>query len=351
MLQKRIYELDALRGIAALMVVLFHYTITKNTEQSYFSIGCIGVDLFFIISGFVILLTIENTNNWKSFLVNRFSRLYPAYWVCVTLTTLTIALAYHFNLITKTEPNLTLRYFLNLTMFQYYFNSTEIDGSYWTLIIELLFYFFILLFILFNKKQYIEFIGAICLILPLCNRFFIDELLAHETIFKITNGIPLLIYFPLFYSGIILYKMKFDKKTFYRWALLIISYTIQLYIFDRLYNNRGFISYQQYVLVISVFYLVFILFIYGKLSFISNKITLWLGNISFVLYLIHQFIGSNIIIPILTNNYHLNMWVAISITLFLMLIISFLIMVFVEKPCLKAIRKKYVTTTHTTILN
>lgn len=348
MLKNRIYELDALRGIASLMVVVFHYTMDRNYS---FNIGCLGVDLFFIISGFVISLTIEHSKNWQHFIINRFSRLYPSYWTCVSLTTIAIALAYYFNFLPNNESSLTIRYLENLTMFQFYFNAESIDGSYWTLIIELLFYFFILLFILFNKKHLIEIVGAICLILPFCNRFFIDELLTNEDAFAISDGTPILIYFPLFYSGILFYKMKFSKKTILRWILLIASFLIQIFIFDRLYNNRGFISYQQYVYTLTSFYLIFILFIYNKLSFIVNKVTLWLGSISFVLYLIHQFIGVNILIPLLTDKLHINLWLSITITLILMLFISFMIMKYIEKPSLVLIRKKYLNKVQPSVLN
>src|SRR3954471_184909 len=84
----RIAELDALRGLAALGVALFHFSLLDPAAGPGFAIGASGVDLFFIISGFVILMTLERTRDWKDFLVGRFSRLYPAYWACVTLAAL-----------------------------------------------------------------------------------------------------------------------------------------------------------------------------------------------------------------------------------------------------------------------
>ncbi len=75
----RIKERDALRGLAALAVVLFHYTTQfeklfgHSNELSWsMPYGDLGVHLFFMISGFVI---------------SRFSRLYPAYWLAIILTT------------------------------------------------------------------------------------------------------------------------------------------------------------------------------------------------------------------------------------------------------------------------
>lgn len=341
MIKKRFSELDALRGIASLMVVIFHYTFDRGEGTFCLSIGCVAVDLFFIISGFVILLTIEKITNWREFLLNRFSRLYPAYWVCVSITALVMVLAYNYGFLANTDVNLITVYLTNLTMVQAYFNISNIDGSYWTLIVELLFYIYILFFILFNKKHLIEIVGVFFLILSFLNRYFIDDLLANENIFQITNKIPLLIYFPLFYSGILFYNMKFIKKTTLRWLLLIVSYTIQLFIFNRLYNDSSALSFELYLCTLTTIYLLFILFIYNKLSFIVNKITLWLGSISYVLYLIHQFIGVNVIIPFLTNHLKLNIWLAIPMTMVIIMAISYIIMKYIEKPCLVFIRKKY----------
>ena len=90
----RIVELDAIRGIAALMVVLYHYTtwyvqsvgFSSTAPLFEFWQGRLGVYLFFIVSGFVIFLTLEKCDNIKSFIVSRVARLYPAYWVCVIIT-------------------------------------------------------------------------------------------------------------------------------------------------------------------------------------------------------------------------------------------------------------------------
>ena len=89
----RIAELDALRGIAVLSVILYHYTSRyndlyqhKSTYLLNFTLGRLGVQLFFIISGFVIFMTLERCSNIKQFIIKRMSRLYPAYIVSVTLT-------------------------------------------------------------------------------------------------------------------------------------------------------------------------------------------------------------------------------------------------------------------------
>lgn len=103
----RFLELDVFRGIAALGVVLFHYTSQYSTlfqhspeMNFYFSLGRHGVELFFIMSGFVILITLERTKSSLDFIVKRFARLYPAYWVAIALTFTVVMIAKIVNSVT-----------------------------------------------------------------------------------------------------------------------------------------------------------------------------------------------------------------------------------------------------------
>ncbi len=89
----RVGELDALRGLAVLSVVAFHYTTFYQQEQGHlqplgfgFPAGNYGVHLFFLISGFVIFMSLERTRSAMDFAVSRFSRLFPAYWAAMAIT-------------------------------------------------------------------------------------------------------------------------------------------------------------------------------------------------------------------------------------------------------------------------
>ena len=68
-ISNRLQELDALRGIAALMVVLFHFTMGRQEANLGFKLGTTGVDLFFIISGFVIFMSLSKVKNSKDFIM------------------------------------------------------------------------------------------------------------------------------------------------------------------------------------------------------------------------------------------------------------------------------------------
>ncbi len=89
----RITELDALRGLAALGVVLYHF-LTRFQEMYGrehlafwdFNVGGYGVWLFFMLSGYVIFMTLDRTRSLFDFAVGRASRLFPTFWVAVAVS-------------------------------------------------------------------------------------------------------------------------------------------------------------------------------------------------------------------------------------------------------------------------
>ena len=97
--------------------------------------GKYGVYLFFLISGFVIFMTLERTRTAADFVVSRFSRLFPAYWAAFLLTATVV---YTVGLPLQQLP--ASQALLNLTMVQEILGAEHLDGSYWTLQIELFFY-------------------------------------------------------------------------------------------------------------------------------------------------------------------------------------------------------------------
>jgi len=83
----RIKYLDGLRGIAILLVLFYHaysrwIAIVPYGDQyadfPLFKFGWLGVQLFFLISGFVIFMPLDKTANFKSFIYKRWLRLFPA---------------------------------------------------------------------------------------------------------------------------------------------------------------------------------------------------------------------------------------------------------------------------------
>lgn len=144
-LRLRVNELDLFRFVAALSVVFFHYCfaayatgrLTQSPNLTLSAVakyGYLGVELFFMISGFVILMT-ASSGSFKGFFVSRFVRLYPAFWAACTLT---FVVAFWFA---KDRPSVTFgEYLVNLSMLSGFFGVPSVDGAYWSLFVELRFY-------------------------------------------------------------------------------------------------------------------------------------------------------------------------------------------------------------------
>lgn len=129
-----LWLLDVVRGLSALLIVLYHYTTQYEKSIGHlddyklsFPWGCYAVYTFFMLSVFLIIYTYKDEFNIVSFLKKRFLRLYPIFWVCMSVTTIYMVLIFP-------ERTPTVKQFLyNLTMFPTLFNSTAIDGVYWTM--------------------------------------------------------------------------------------------------------------------------------------------------------------------------------------------------------------------------
>src|SRR5882724_10068361 len=136
-----VYGIDIIRFLAALSVVGFHLGYLNDVADfkaiwpvTWF--GWIGVEVFFVISGFVI----ANSANGKSpiqFLKGRALRLYPAVWCCATLT-LIVRSAVSDEKFVDLLPS----YLRSLTLIP---KGPWIDDVYWTLAVEIGFYTLIFL--------------------------------------------------------------------------------------------------------------------------------------------------------------------------------------------------------------
>ena len=331
----RVKELDALRGLAALMVMWYHFTAFRPQAALGFTYGLTGVDLFFIISGFVIFMSLNHVKNSQQFIVNRFSRLYPTYWACVTITFISLIT---YKLIAFNGDEI-ITYASNLSMFQFYLKARDLDDSYWTLIIEMTFYIVMLALFHFKKLNYLNTIALSMMgMVSITSLFFFE----NETVKFILNNFQLLQYIPLFLAGITFYKLYHQtNNTFQNYGIIVVCLICQ--ILSYFYSNRfnGAISIIEYSCILLIYFGLFTAIIHHKLNFIINPVTVYLGKISFAMYLLHQAIGTQILIPYFMNELQLDFWTAsLLLSMPIIILAATLVTYFIEIPLSKLIKQK-----------
>lgn len=334
----RVNELDLLRFIAALAVVLFHYAfrgyaadglspLAYPALQPAVQYGYLGVELFFLISGFVILMTAA-PGNLREFAVSRAVRLYPAFWISCTVTFVVMAL-------TGTLPRHAVtvgQYLANLTMLSGFVGIPSIDGVYWSLFIELKFYALVAVILLLGHIQQAQlFLAAWLLVTQVLILFPVGLLRA----LLITD------YAPYFVGGALCYLIWSQGWTKLRGALLAVAWLQALHLsgrglaeFESHYGSR--LDHGIIMAIVSAFFAVMLLIALGRTGYFGRRRWLTLGALTYPLYLLHQNIGYQLLTagyPLL--NPHLLLWG----TVLLMLAAAYAVHVAVERPLSKALRQ------------
>jgi peptidoglycan/LPS O-acetylase OafA/YrhL len=303
--KEEILFLNLLRFFAALSIVYVHTFIMLlsvgylpsflNIFSSFAQYGYLGVDLFFIISGFVITLSSEG-RTVKQFVVARFVRLYPVFWICLSITTILTLL------LNNAQHISFLQYVANLTMSpDTYGDYAYIDGSYWTLVVELKFYFFIAILLALRSRVKVS-IQKVAL--------FLSILLALYTFLYVMKSTSLIaslltLFFSLYWTGyaqyfiagILFYGLYQNIKQYYHYPAILFCYLIAIsQALNRSYetNNATVI-----VLVITLFFLLFFMISFRKIPNTTfsclgknyRKILITLGAITYPLYLLHDSIS------------------------------------------------------------
>lgn len=326
----RFEELDVLRGLAAFAVVLVHFFplydhfylhvaplwFEVETTDTLKQLGIMPVSLFFIISGFVIFMTLDRVRSTADFAVSRFSRLFPAYWVCLTLTVIVTGLMMPAEQLSPGEIA------VNYTMFQRFFAVPNVDEVYWTLYVELKFYILMALAFRFRLLQHIEKICAGWLALAVTAAVF--DFAAHPLGY-VLHDLFILEWAPFFLAGICFYLVWSGRIS--RLVLALIAATCAA---------NFLIAPLWSALVQLCFWPLFALAVTGRLRFIICRPLLFLGTISYSLYLVHQNIGFYVINALQQGGMGVAGSVAIATVIGLVLAtaVTFL----VEKPALRLIR-------------
>lgn len=291
----RIQTLDAFRFISITLVVFFHY-LTRWTQPmldgNYYPYGDqfagtplirnggVGVQFFFIISGFVIIFTLERTRTIKDFLVRRLIRLWPTMLLCSVITFAVI----RFIGAAQAFPRFEVGYrnFIPGLTFTSpaFWNVQFIDTAYWSLEIEVKFYLWAAI-AYFSIKQHFTMIWTLFTLL-ITGLSYTMPAIAGSEVFQYLFFPDML---PFFTAGILFYSLFKDRNrqpllTFAALCIMLVSGM----------NARPELT--DKILVV-VFFILFVLFIYKNqwLSWMNQPLIITIGISSYPLYLLHQHIG------------------------------------------------------------
>jgi len=288
----RFPELDLLRFLAACAVMLFHYTYRGPQKHlcpdsfpllgQFFRYGNLGVDVFFILSGFVILLTAYDKDA-IGFTVARMVRLYPAYWISVTITALAVVLTG-----TNHSPVSLGQYLANLTMVHSFFGIEDVSGVYWTLAVELQFYFLIFLILAAGQVRRIAYFLGLWLFASVILSLRPPHGIAHFFLIPEWSSyfIAGAMFFLIHREGLSAYKLGIVGACF----ALSVAYAIGWLPF----GDGNFQFDLRALIIASILTLGYVTFFFVALrprkASGSNPFYI-LGLITYPLYLLHQDIG------------------------------------------------------------
>lgn len=329
----RVHVIDLLRILSAVAVVLFHYTFAGNagggiTNLEYpelgsvFKYGYLGVELFFMISGFVILMTAESAS-LKSFAISRFTRIFPALWVCASLT---FACSLLFQ---DTHPELNPSlgtYASSLLLLNRLVGTPLLDGSYWSLFYELQFYAIIGIFLALGQlRRYPAFL-LVWLVLS------VAVLVRPQ---GVVTSLFMTDYSGFFIGGSLAYLIH--KRNYPKWvgvaylATGMVAIAQSLHRLDHLHYVYKGVSFDGVVIsgLVSAMFVTMYLIARGWTGLLERSKWVLFGAMTYPLYLIHQSVGL-VIFNKLYPSYSAP--VLVFGMLALMLLIALTLHLWVERP-------------------
>jgi peptidoglycan/LPS O-acetylase OafA/YrhL len=296
--QSRVPGLDLLRLAAVAAVILYHYGFwgpaSNGTPQvalpylaGFAQYGFLGVPVFFTISGFVIAYSAEGRTP-IGFAIARFSRIYPTFLFCMTLTFVTTLLlgGKHFEV--------TLSQWLaNLFVAAPALGQSYVDTSYWSLVIEIVFYAWVALFMalgLFPRR--IDLIILVWLGITFANELTIDAPIFEKLFIADDSG--------FFAVGLLLYEHyrgRRDLALFSTLALAAGTSVFQaIHKLERLgvHTNGNFDERVVAAICLVSIAAIFIATRIRKLPLPAGLI-LAAGGVTYPLYLLHMQMGYTIL--------------------------------------------------------
>lgn len=290
----RIQYLDGHRGVAILLVLFFHaYTRWAEVmpfgaayaDIPLFKYGYLGVQLFFLISGFVILMTLEKCQKFSQFIYRRWLRLFPAMLICTLIIYLTESI-----FIERPAGQLAMKDMLaGLFFIEPYIwykligvELKSIEPAFWSLYVEFKFYIIAAAFYFLLGSKRLVWTLFLCFLLSM-----IVEMLKEYSfvpVYMYAESIVVLLsfkHFGWFSAGAAFYMYVNSDRIYWFYAGCVISVLSAFHV-----SNNDFMTFAFATLLSALFA---ISIVSSKLQqILSNRFLLYLGAISYPLYLLHE---------------------------------------------------------------
>jgi peptidoglycan/LPS O-acetylase OafA/YrhL len=353
LIKDRIIQLDGLRGVAVLMVVAFHFLdnqyagLDLNPVEKFLqkttSFGWTGVDLFFILSGFLIgSILLKNRGSkffFRTFYIRRLLRIIPIYYVLLAIffgihyTPLFISSAYIFdypiplwNFITFTQ---------NFVMAaQNHFGPAALTPT-WSLAVEEQFYLIIPLIVYFFRNKYLPYVIGIFIALAIVTRSLATNWYQEYTLLPCRIDTPIIgfmVAYLLQYDSIVSFIRKHLSKIKFSFLFIFVPLTGSAIFFDSGHLNHTIIAiFFAAVLLIVRFTVKGMLY-----NILTYKPLLLIGRYSYFIYLYHQLINGLLHLHILGHKkqmlFDANSYLVTGASLVIVYVLSAFSFRYFEKP-------------------
>lgn len=335
--------MDTLRLLAAAAVMMFHFTARDHSRwgedvlpsqefpllSDVTRYGYAGVHLFFVISGFVILMSMWG-RSVPQFVASRVSRLYPAFWAAVLLTA---TLRWWWPTYASPTPEQVL---VNLTMVHEPFGVESVDGVYWTLWVEMQFYLLMLGLLLWGLT--VRRVLAVATVVPLLGTAAV--LVSSDAGARLT----LLGSAPLFGAGMALYVIYREGGTLARWAVVALNAALAALVsavrtapaIDAVASGGRIEPGVLAAIAVGAVGLVAAVALVPRLRDLDWRVLTFLGALTYPLYLTHEYVGWSLIETLHTV---LGRWPTLVAAALLCAALAWLLHRAVERPLHRPLRR------------
>lgn len=309
MVSHRLHALDGLRGVAILLVMGFHYFYHlesyyyKSTLYPYgetfsntliFKYGYMGVELFFIISGFVIAMTLESSRSVLDFAIRRFVRIWPALIVSAVLTFFLLNWSDSPFALTRRQfwpnflPSLTLT---PTSLWSGLFPKVDfVTGVYWSLVVEIRFYMIAaILFWLLPRDRLARNLVIFTVVIYIARALLRRVMPGYNGVF---DALFIPDYMPWFAAGAVFYELYKERLT--KGAALIML-AVMYVLIARVSTNYAMIGRDP--VIASAAGLSFLTLFWllstrpSAVGLLEVRPLVWIGECSYSIYLYHYAIG------------------------------------------------------------